>query len=68
MKDFALWLGARLLMVLGTTFAMLVGGTAGIGKPDMAFAAQLLWVVLLSVVCYGGGIACYLTRKTTDHG
>ena len=62
MKDFTLWLGARLLMVLGTTFAMLVGATCGLGKPDMAFAAQLLWVVLLSVICYAGGIACYVTR------
>lgn len=63
MKDFTLWLAARLLMVLGAAFAMLIMMTAGVGKPDMTFASQLLWLVLLSVLCYGGGVACYVTRN-----
>lgn len=63
MKDFTLWLSARLLMVLGVVFSLMIVTTVGVAKHDTTLASQVLWVVLLSVICYGGGVACYVTRN-----
>lgn len=62
-RTFTLWLAARLLMVLGVVFTLMVITTVGVAKHDTTLASQVLWVVLLSVLCYGGGVACYVTRK-----
>lgn len=58
---FALWLAARVLFVLGATFSLLVLTMVGVAKSDTTFASQVLWVAGLSLVLYGGGIACWLT-------
>lgn len=60
-RQFLLWLAARLLFVLGTTFSMLVLTMVGVAKHDTTLASQLLWIAGLSVVLYAGGVACWLT-------
>lgn len=66
MRDFLLWLGTRIFLVLAVSFAMTVGGLCGLGKPDFPFAGQILAVVGLSVLCWGAGAVCYLVRRPSS--
>lgn len=66
MRNFLLWLGTRMFMVLAVTFTLLVGFLAGAGKADVTVALQAVMVAGLSLLCWAAGAACYLVDVTSN--
>lgn len=66
MRNFLIWLAARVLFVLAVTFTLTVGATVGIAKYDTTLTSQVLWLAGLSVLCYGGFLAVWLTQHTKE--
>jgi hypothetical protein len=62
-RNFLLWLGTRIFLVLALTFSMTAAGLCGLGKPDFPVAGQILAVVGISVLAWCAGAACYLVRR-----
>lgn len=60
MRDFLLWLGTRVSLVLAVTFTLIVGFLSGAGKTDVTTAFQAVLIAGLSVLCWVAGAACYL--------
>lgn len=62
MRNFLVWLAARVLFVLAVTFTLLVGSMVGVAKYDTTLASQVMWLAGLSVLCYGGFLAVWVTQ------
>jgi hypothetical protein len=63
MRNFLLWLAARVLFVLAVTCTLIIGVTVGGAKYNGVMATQVLAVAGLSILCYGGFIAVWLTQN-----
>lgn len=63
MRDFLLWAGTRVFLVLAVTFTLLVGGLAGAGKTDVGIALQAALIAGLSLVCWVAAALCWLVQR-----
>lgn len=57
------WAAARILFVMAMTFMLLTWAMAGAFIREAGLIPSVLAIVLVSVPCWAGFMACYATRE-----